>query len=298
MNLTAYGIEVVCAEKLPLESFSGKSSEGCIELAFSVGNSTSRLLSCDHVSPAVEIHGRAVRLSSNFSLDSRDRSSDRCWTLSIGGVFDVLWCNTYREILVCSDEYPDLELVAFWLLHTILPVYSMLRGGGVFLHAASVAIDGDAVVFLAPSMGGKSTIASYFTDRGHQLLSDDKLRVSRDNGGFQVFPSHPYVRVSRELESLGRYCNSHAVDPVPLGCMIFLEFVEEGAGVELTEISGLEKFELLMASVLYEPVSLPVVEIQEVLALAQRHRLYRMTVPRKIERLPEVYRSVVAMLVA
>ncbi len=46
---------------------------------------------------------------------------------------------------------------------------------GAILHASSVELDGKAVVFLAPSGGGKSTIALNLAQTNFFLLADDTL---------------------------------------------------------------------------------------------------------------------------
>lgn len=64
---------------------------------------------------------------------------------------------------------------------------ALLALGGLPLHAAAVARAGRAVVFLAPSGGGKTTLAR--SHGGEGLLSDDLALVVPGPGGPWVVPS-------------------------------------------------------------------------------------------------------------
>ncbi|MGN6189411.1 MAG: hypothetical protein ACTHOE_10960, partial [Conexibacter sp.] len=60
-----------------------------------------------------------------------------------------------------------------------LPCASLLLGNEA-LHAGAVALEQGAVALLAPSGGGKSTLASALLEAGGTLLSDDVLALRRD----------------------------------------------------------------------------------------------------------------------
>lgn len=58
--------------------------------------------------------------------------------------------------------------------------YLLVRRGHVVLHGSAVAVDGGAVAFVAPSGGGKSTMATLLCADGAGLVTDDVLRVDLD----------------------------------------------------------------------------------------------------------------------
>ncbi len=58
--------------------------------------------------------------------------------------------------------------------------YLLVRRGHAVLHGSAVAVDDGAVAFVAPSGGGKSTMATLLCADGAGLVTDDVLRVDLD----------------------------------------------------------------------------------------------------------------------
>jgi hypothetical protein len=86
-------------------------------------------------------------------------------------------------------------------------------GRGVLLHAAAVCLQGKGIVFLAPSSGGKSTMAAKLLSCGHTPLGDDIVIICRNtNQRYMVHPS------ARFVSSLGWQPPS-----CELTCLAFLE---------------------------------------------------------------------------
>ncbi len=54
----------------------------------------------------------------------------------------------------------------------------------VFMHSASIVMNGKAYLFIAPSGGGKSTIAALARDEGFFVIDDDFCAVKRSGGSF------------------------------------------------------------------------------------------------------------------
>ncbi len=63
-------------------------------------------------------------------------------------------------------------------------------------------------MFIAPSMGGKSTLTDFFIQQGHGLISDDKVPTVIENGQFLAGGSHPYHRPHRRFEELGYHVDN------------------------------------------------------------------------------------------
>ncbi len=97
---------------------------------------------------------------------------------------DSIICAPYAG--VTSDELARTllsSIFSFWLEHRGYPA----------LHASAIVISGRAVVFLAPSRGGKSIVAANWLHAGADLLTDDILAVAEENGCFFGLPSLPRI---------------------------------------------------------------------------------------------------------
>ena len=79
------------------------------------------------------------------------------------------------------------------------------------LHANAVEIDGNAVAFMAPSGGGKSTLAAWFHDHGYRVIADDVCVVGFDADGIPyAAPGLPRLRLWAEaLELMGREVSTY-----------------------------------------------------------------------------------------
>ncbi|NBV25365.1 MAG: hypothetical protein EBS05_26060 [Proteobacteria bacterium] len=87
--------------------------------------------------------------------------------------------NDLRELLLCS------------------PMGALLHQRGLLpLHASAIATPQGAVVFMAHSGRGKSTLAAHFRQRGFKILADDVAVVSFDaTGRPQVAPGYPQFKL-------------------------------------------------------------------------------------------------------
>jgi hypothetical protein len=87
------------------------------------------------------------------------------------------------ELALGRDEFEK----AIWCVENYLRVCTAWRAveeGGALLHAASLALEGKAFLFLGASGSGKSTLAS--TSRSGEVISDDLTLVRRREGSFCV----------------------------------------------------------------------------------------------------------------
>jgi len=80
--------------------------------------------------------------------------------------------------VLCSVERPDDPRGQRQLLDTILFSVSFANGYEL-LHASAVEIDDAVVAFIAPTGGGKSSIAAELRRRGHRIFCDDVLAIGR-----------------------------------------------------------------------------------------------------------------------
>lgn len=119
----------------------------------------------------------------------------------------------------------DFEHVT-WCVENFLRVctaWRAVREGGVLLHAASLALEGKAYVFLGASGSGKSTLAA--SSRKGVVISDDLTLVRPAGPGYRVvgtpfrgtYQGGPPVRCSFPLVGLYRIFQSpdNRVEPCP-----------------------------------------------------------------------------------
>jgi hypothetical protein len=76
----------------------------------------------------------------------------------------------------------------------VLPNVAIANGHEA-LHAAAVADQGGAILILAPSGGGKSSLALELVRRGFSLLADDVVVLAHRGGRVQAYPAGPFLNL-------------------------------------------------------------------------------------------------------
>jgi hypothetical protein len=118
------------------------------------------------------------------------------------------------------------------LLGQALPIAAALQGMEV-LHASAVALDGQAVAFLASSGVGKTSLAFELIGHGARFMADDVVALERYG---DVLMAHPGIGLARITTPEGEK-QEVALDPpgspVPLAAAYFLERVQEVAAIEV-----------------------------------------------------------------
>ena len=72
-----------------------------------------------------------------------------------------------------------------------------IRRGAMAMHAASVEVDGRALLLGAPGRFGKTTLAAAFLSRGYRLLSED-LTICEMGGPPSALPGPALIRMRRD----------------------------------------------------------------------------------------------------
>lgn len=90
-----------------------------------------------------------------------------------------------------------------------------LRVAGEILHATSVAVEGRGLLILGPSGAGKSSLALRLLSLGAQLVSDDRTRVTLQDGRLVATCPSPTIRGLIESRGLG-LLRAPTVDSAPL----------------------------------------------------------------------------------
>ena len=281
---SAYGIKILSSQELPLKPSTPCRAEEQV-LLVPASDLERKQPRCPYSAPIIEMHGRRVALASNLPLNLSRTSADRLWRLEVAGLFTFRWHNSEDRISISLFQADNGKL-CFWLLHTVIPVYLMLKEKSFFLHASAIESENGALVFVAPSSGGKSSLVNAFVRQGSRLVADDKLRIRYSRNRYFAFPSHPYRRPVRENENLGEYSPLHAVDPLPIKAIYLLNLTDRRELFKIDEIHALDKFEVLKKACLYEPASITKHELEHIIDLARRCRLYRIDLPAGLELLP------------
>jgi hypothetical protein len=215
----------------------------------------------------------------------------------IEGVGQFHLCPEQREICCTLMPETGAEAARYWLMHFIVPVYLLLDARFDFLHGSAVDIEGGAVAFLADAMGGKSTLANFFVEQRHALVTDDHLGLFRENGFFAV-PSVPFVRPYRRLEDLGNPVERFAQKPLPLRAIYMLELGEAGARVVplpgAPAVAALARNRRLVLSRDYSALTKE--RFSRLTSMTSQIPIAKLCVPRDLSRLSEVYQAVLSHL--
>ncbi len=181
------------------------------------------------------------------------------------------------------------------------------------LHGSGVVVGGTGLAFVAPKLGGKSTTAAALVRAGAQLLSDDILAVALDDPPV-VFPGVPAVNLWRDSAArlqqrpgpdddprklrvdwggLGRRAGAAA----PLGAVYLLGPVRADEGAEVRRdrlpavtaalaLVGQAKIGALLGSANAGAL------LQQFARLSAAVPVYRLTIPRELDRLDELVRRI------
>lgn len=216
-------------------------------------------------------------------------SNDQRWIFTVENVISFAWETQSGKISYRFLAEATEDIFRFWLYHIVAPIYFSIGQVYKFLHAGAVEIEDKSVLFMAPSHGGKSTLTDYFIQRGHPLITDDKMATFERDGVYYAVPSHPYHRPFRTVEVLGNLCENPATQIRPIHAIYILEKSEPDAQITIRVLKGVEKFSRLheggeMNFSFFTPQY-----VTYLAGLANRVNVFAITVPHDMERLSEVY---------
>lgn len=92
---------------------------------------------------------------------------------------------------------------------------------GEILHASCVAVDGRGLLILGPSGSGKSGLAIRMIALGALLVSDDRTRVTREDGGLRASCPSPTGEGLIESRGVG-LLRAPRAESVPLALVVDL----------------------------------------------------------------------------
>ncbi len=234
--------------------------------------------------------GREVSLSTD--LDFYQNVENQQWCFSIKDVLSFHWSKGSKDIYYHLHAQGSPELLHYWLLHTLLPVYLTIENIYEFIHAGGIEIDGRPVLFIAPSYGGKSTLTDFFIQKGHTMISDDRVGLIEEDDRVMAVPSYPFHRPYRKMEDLGIDVKNFSPHPKPLDSVYLLQPAPETALISFEPLQGLEKYKALQYNVDF---NLPLNKARSFALIAKIARsvdVYTLHLPWDLKRLDEVYEAI------
>ena len=238
------------------------------------------------------LSGRLAQFRSVKPFEEADEHFS--WMLYVKDVLTLVWEPKRGSIYYKKGKEYTAERLRFWIYHTFFPITLEIQRKYTVLHVGAVEVNGSLILFTAPSFGGKSTLTNYFIAQGHTFFSDDSLCMEKRGKRFYVFPSFPFHRPYRELETLGNANDAQfARETKPISAIFHLEKVDADAPVSISPIIGMKKINIIY-QIFFSFFSFRLKE-RFVLSstLAKNIPLYQLNVPQDLKRLPEVYRDIV-----
>ena len=100
-----------------------------------------------------------------------------------------------KEICILGHTLEiERDLLNSLLAEQVMPRI-LAHSGHMVVHASTVEINGTAVLFLAPTGSGKSTLGASFQLSGYDLLGDDAAIVALDAAGVTAEVPYPSLRL-------------------------------------------------------------------------------------------------------
>ena len=117
------------------------------------------------------------------------------------GIADATIDLARREVVWSPIIGADKGRMQVLAAGTVAAIVCLLQGL-LIIHASAVARDGRAVAIAGPSGAGKSTLAALTCLGGADIVTDDVLRVSVDDGAATCFPGSVALRLRKASPAL------------------------------------------------------------------------------------------------
>jgi len=206
---------------------------------------------------------------------------------------------TLTTTIALLPGFPDDRFEALFL-DWAMP-YLLTLSGQIVLHATGSRIGAEIYGFAAPSRTGKSTLAVALARRGHPLVADDTFVIDMKATPTMVLPSHPGARLrSRSAEHFGLHFDPESRrstqvepgslptsdSPATLGGIFLVEPADPAADVTIARAGAFDLRPLMeqMYVMLAELGSMA----DHATELISDGLVYRLAIPRDLDRLPEV----------
>ena len=241
-------------------------------------------------SPWVTMTGRKVRYYTNIPFE--EQKNIDFWALEIEDVLTLIWDEKTHTIRYMEGTLYTAKLLQFWVLHTFFPLVLELSNMYHILHVSAVQIKEKTILFSAFSGGGKSTLTDFFIQKGHVVYGDDTIAINDANNQYEVIASYPFHRPYREPEVLGYPIENFGTKIQPLSHIYRLERSDKKAKVNIVELHGIEKFEVIYQSMFVTFESMKKERYLFATKMAKQAKVFVLSVPWDRERLEEVYQAI------
>jgi len=283
--MIVYGTKINSDIEFPLDLSHDTETRYEVELSSKIPTQLRKSIICGF--PLYWAHDRKVYLYSDREFDGSEIGQP--WAYEVKDIVTFYWVGGERTIYYELGEEGDTNLLGFWFIHLLLPFYMTLENMYDFLHAGAVEVDGKPIFFIAPSMGGKSTMTDYFIKQGHPLISDDKVPTFIQDGKFMAVGSHPYHRPYRKFEELGYRVEKFTTNFKPIHVFYELEGVEGDSEIMIEEIKGFAKFDALLPNYLYMFTWLKLKRLKYLSKMLNDVKVFHVKVPWDMVRLDEMH---------
>ncbi len=287
--MTVYGTKIKSDLSFPLDFSQETKIRYEIELSSKIPQKLKNAIT--YGLPLYWSHGRNVYLHSDRLIVDGNTIGQQ-WCYEVKEVVLFYWQSGDRTIYYELHDKGDVDLLNFWFVHQFLPIYMTLENMYDFIHAGSIEIEGKPILFIAPSMGGKSTLTDYFIKQGHVLVSDDKVPIFIEDDKFMAVGSHPYHRPFRDYEVFGYRAEHFIKEFKPIQTFYVLEKVDAKEDIVIEEIKGIEKFNILLSQYLYTVGFNRARHMKHATIMLGTIRIFKIKIPWNMERLGEVYEAI------
>jgi hypothetical protein len=231
-------------------------------------------------------HQKDIFLYSNKILKNYNKNANYAYVVkdTVEFFFSMRDNSIYYKPL---KEY-SVEKFSFWFSHLMLPFYISLKKWYYFLHCSSVKLHGKSILFLAPSMGGKSTMNSLFLSKKARLISDDKLATFIKNDKIYLTSSHPYYRPYRKFEELGYRADKFIAKFDRIDIIYHLEKSDNNS-ITITEIKGFQKVHILLNSYIFNISIKEIDKFNYINSISKGINMFSIKIPWDLKRLNDVF---------
>jgi hypothetical protein len=192
-----------------------------------------------------------------------------------------------------KKNYSD-AVMEYWLVHIVVPLFFTIENRYYFFHAGAVTLKSKVVFFIGDSYAGKSTLTNFFLQKGHTLVSDDKVATYKKDGKFYANSSHNRHRPYRAIEDLGIVCENFKAKSYEIETLFWLVPVGATEAVSIRTLKGVEKFEKLRYATEMDIACNLKERFAYLSEFSSSIVVNELKVPNNLERLDEVYKKILA----
>lgn len=235
--------------------------------------------------------GRDLKFYSNREFARTQKG--QLWAFEVKEVVTFFWESGTLTLQYLPDKNFTPELLEYWCLHIVLPMFFTIEETYTFLHAGAVEVESKPILFIAESFGGKSTMTDFFIKQGHTLISDDKVATFEEDSQFIAISSHPHHRPYRKMEDLGFFIENFSTKLKAIHAIYELERVDKDNAVLIAQVQGIEKFKLLRYASEINLSFQKQKRFEYLMKMTKKVPVFKVNVPWDMNRLDEVYQAIV-----